>query len=833
MLLSELLQLRQNKNRLDYLCEHRDAIVPFIGAGVSKACGLYTWREILEILSSEFLPKTQRKNFSKSSDNIGFAEAIINASGNSNIIMNRIAEIINETNVNLTKAPYIIITSFSNNIITTNYDRILEEAANNLGTHYQLNPLLPCLKGQVTTAIQENRRCLIKLHGSIEETSSMIFSKSQYDMFYGNPNNYDTNYFPLQLQNIFNGKSILFIGCSLTNDRTMDILTHCIEKNKQIKHFAIVELPDNENKEIEQRNQLSSLGIIPIYFPKEDYDSIDLLLEYLARDNSFIKDSKKIICNYINKESDTYHFLCSLLNESYYNTAQKYPQLLDINSDNLNLVNEYNAKIDHSKEISESLYETCIHLFDLLSKTGIHSSLDIRDSLINNFSDAVLRETDIYEILQKHHPIYKPKNLDISGKSDYELTKLADELNRKLQFESEKGFRNFVDIYNQALELLDNAYDKIEMKQRVILCNTIGAWGTFLRNSEKPIYYLNLAIKTILSLDERERPYSLLSQCYCNKALLYAYIDMNYNEAINYAKKDIEIKKSININPRLLAGSMGHYGLYQKEIDPFSALQTHIDTINLKRKNIENACNLRFERDKKVSEKEMNKKLIASWATSVFNLGLLAKDLLLYEEAGELIEIANKYRYSIIDKTSKDYNSSYTVEAELDILLHKEHDVIKYINAIEKRIHMNPQLSTTLYHTWYVCALYYYSQEIYDVALQYIRKFYNEYYFKGDIKDYRQTIRAQLLEVQILINCKSNINRAKMLLDKIIEKIKSIYSDDSFWLIEPYKLYGKIDNHYVNNLISLQNKYTNKTYAATETIKKCIFDISNTKPQLN
>ena len=97
MLLSELLQLRQNKNRLDYLCEHRDAIVPFIGAGVSKACGLYTWREILEILSSEFLPKTQRKNFSKSSDNIGFAEAIINASGNSNIIMNRIAEIINES----------------------------------------------------------------------------------------------------------------------------------------------------------------------------------------------------------------------------------------------------------------------------------------------------------------------------------------------------------------------------------------------------------------------------------------------------------------------------------------------------------------------------------------------------------------------------------------------------------------------------------------------------------------------------------------------------------------------------------------------------------------
>ena len=53
----------------------------------------------------------------------------------------------------------------------------------------------------------------------------------------------------------------------------------------------------------------------------------------------------------------------------------------------------------------------------------------------------------------------------MEGKSDSELTELADKLNRKIQFENEMGFRHFMDYYNQAIELLDNAYERIENRE--------------------------------------------------------------------------------------------------------------------------------------------------------------------------------------------------------------------------------------------------------------------------------------------------------------------------------------------------------------------------------
>lgn len=53
--------------------------------------------------------------------------------------------------------------------------------------------------------------------------------------------------------------------------------------------------------------------------------------------------------------------------------------------------------------------------------------------------------------------------------------------------------------------------------------------------------------------------------------------------------------------------------------------------------------------------KGMKCKLIASWATSVFNLGLLVKDLLFYQIADDLVTHADKYRYKIVDSDSKQY----------------------------------------------------------------------------------------------------------------------------------------------------------------------------------
>ena len=504
-----------------------------------------------------------------------------------------------------------------------------------------------------------------------------------------------------------------------------------------------------------------------------------------------------------------------MLNESYYNTAKDFPELLELSKDCIDIVRDYKAAIDATKKVSMSLYDICINMFNILSRSGIKSAHDIRECLINSFSDAALRETDIRSMLQKQHIVYVSNPLNIEGKSDKELTELADKLNRKIQFENEMGFRHFMDYYNQAIELLDTAYERIEMHQRVILCNTIGAWGTFVLDTEKPRKYLNLAISTIESLDEREQPYSLLSKCYCNLALLMAR-DENYIMAVKYAKKDLQYKLLIDENPRLYAGSMGHYALYQKECDPFSAIQTYIEVIRLKRNNIDDDINeLRYERDKHVDIKNMKHKLMASWATGVFDFGLLAKALTFYQLADDFIKLANEYRYEIIDKVSKDYNASCNVEVELDVLLYKDQDIQRYISAVDGRVNMNPELSTTIYHSWYICALFFYGHGNYNDAKHYIRKFYKDFYFQGDVIDTRQEVRAKLLEARILLKTNPNVRTAQSVLNEAINLLKKVYSSDSYWLIEPY---------------TLNEKYVIKREEAYVLLKKFFKEVNLTKP---
>lgn len=831
MRIAELINLRQNRKRLDNIRKNRRNTIPFVGAGISAGCGLYTWRKLLDILAVEYLTFKERKKFTDAGDYLEYAEAIVNASGNQDAVMRRIGEIFEETDICIGKAPYLLVSSFANNIVTTNYDLILESSAKKFGNKSELKVLLPCLTGQMTAAIQENQRCLLKIHGSVEETTSMVFSESQYNEFYS-----DGKPLPIFLETFFSGRSLLFIGCSLTKDRTIDVLAKCISRNPRIRHYAIVELPQDPDEEVKQKNYLTSIGIDPIYYPKGEYGAVELLLEYLAEDNSFIKEAKKILNEFISEDlnsnlvDDAYDILISMLNESYYNTAKDFPELLELSKDCIDIVRDYKAAIDATKKVSMSLYDICINMFNILSRSGIKSAHDIRECLINSFSDAALRETDIRSMLQKQHIVYVSNPLNIEGKSDKELTELADKLNRKIQFENEMGFRHFMDYYNQAIELLDTAYERIEMHQRVILCNTIGAWGTFVLDTEKPRKYLNLAISTIESLDEREQPYSLLSKCYCNLALLMAR-DENYIMAVKYAKKDLQYKLLIDENPRLYAGSMGHYALYQKECNPFSAIQTYIEVIRLKRNNIDDDINeLRYERDKYVDIKNMKHKLMASWATGVFDLGLLAKDLTFYQLADDFIKLANEYRYEIIDKVSKDYNASCNVEVELDVLLYKDQDIQRYISAVDGRVNMNPELSTTIYHSWYICALFFYGHGNYNDAKHYIRKFYKDFYFQGDVIDTRQEVRAKLLEARILLKTNPNVRTAQSVLNEAINLLKKVYSSDSYWLIEPYTLNEKIDDRYSEDLNRLKEKYVIKREEAYVLLKKFFKEVNLTKP---
>ena len=46
MNISELINYKDNHNRLNYICNNRENIVPFVGAGVSIDCILFSWLDM-------------------------------------------------------------------------------------------------------------------------------------------------------------------------------------------------------------------------------------------------------------------------------------------------------------------------------------------------------------------------------------------------------------------------------------------------------------------------------------------------------------------------------------------------------------------------------------------------------------------------------------------------------------------------------------------------------------------------------------------------------------------------------------------------------------------
>ena len=281
MELNELINFRSNRKRLDRVKSNRKNIVPFVGAGISKGCGLYLWQELLDKIAADYFTPTQINNLKASNDLFRYADEIVVAAGNLDMIMKRIGEIFDETEVIHTEIPSLLVSSFSPMIVTTNYDTLLEEASvsSPLGA---IEPLLPCQIGQMNEAIMLNNRRLLKLHGSVEEISSLILSSKQYKKYYGKKGKRGNRILPVYLKKIFEGKKILFVGCSLDKDYTLDILRECVKNNHSISHFAIIPYYSNLEHQVKRQRKLTKLGIEAIYYPEGDFDAVGQLIHYLT-----------------------------------------------------------------------------------------------------------------------------------------------------------------------------------------------------------------------------------------------------------------------------------------------------------------------------------------------------------------------------------------------------------------------------------------------------------------------------------------------------------------------------------------------------------------------
>jgi len=114
---------------------------------------------------------------------------------------------------------------------------------------------------------------LLKVHGSIERVNAIALSWNGYERAYKGE-------MPKLLENIIGKSTIIFLGCSLRDDRVLDQLKSVKKSNL----FAF--LPKEENiKDAEQNKILKDCKIHPIYYSKKLLEGIPN--NYMEDDNNY------------------------------------------------------------------------------------------------------------------------------------------------------------------------------------------------------------------------------------------------------------------------------------------------------------------------------------------------------------------------------------------------------------------------------------------------------------------------------------------------------------------------------------------------------------------
>ena len=838
MTVSELVRFQSNNVRLKEIKKNRQNIIPFVGAGVSKSCGFYTWGELLDKISADYLSPWEITILKKSGNYFKYADRIVKAAGNTNVIMRRISELFSDLQKTPNELPYLLVSTFSKMIITTNYDTLLENASkvSSLGA---LRPLLPCLEGQMTEAIQINDRRLLKIHGSVEESSSFVFTSEQYEHFYGTRYHRDNCLIPRYLKKIFLGKKVLFVGCSLDQDRTLDILKECVKKDENISHYAITPYSNSKIKQIIQARKLSSLGIIPVYYPKGDYEAVNKIISYIAEENKFISSVKNIILSIVGDDfavKEQVDTIITILKESFFYTSDQYPDLLDINETKASFYVDILNYIKKTRQQDDTLLNIVLEMFNAYVNMGY---MPKKENVIYCFSeyfkDKAVKEIQIESLLEKRWRIdriiekFKKVDLALSQIDSSALNEYAQDLLGKLQYKNGMNFVNIGPAYNQAKMLIDNVPEKMSLDNRLKLLNAIGAFGPYFGEAKKATDYLEKCIADIEKLGDLSKEDKLFeAKCYANLAIARSLSNYDVYSVIEAAEKDIKLKQQNGESDLLYSRSLNFYATILKELDPFKACDKYLEVCGIKKEII--LKSLDVDESSKIE-------LTASWATSVFNLGLLAKDVELYDLAHEIVAIANDYRFKNVDYCNRDYCSSINVMTELELFAHKKCNVEALIKSLESRVDLPIGFSETKAHTWYVFAVYYYQKKEYATAKKYANKAIESGSKEDSLVDFRLEIRTKLLIADIIYATSGDDElirkRSIDIYQEVIDNIEHQYGENSFYLITPFLHIidalpdSKEKSYFICRYKQLNSKYSPLVFEMEEKLKKYIHIIKD------
>ena len=274
-----------NKTVYEELKALKPRLVPFVGAGFTQFA-YYSWPELLKELSKKLTNKNDRARVNtliKAGKTLNAAQELEDLRGALNL-SHDLAVLFSQDKLDskklLKQQPISLLPYFFKElIITTNFDQALEKVYSEAGIPFD-SVFLPGRTGFLNQLSREGgARGLYKLHGTVAskliDYESIVFTRRQYDDRYGKGSP-----LPGELKNLFNNRVMLFLGCSLNNDRTMELLQEVIQTG--CHHYTIINCKESERDE--KVRQLADNNIRAILYEGDRHEAVRVILEHLLEE---------------------------------------------------------------------------------------------------------------------------------------------------------------------------------------------------------------------------------------------------------------------------------------------------------------------------------------------------------------------------------------------------------------------------------------------------------------------------------------------------------------------------------------------------------------------
>jgi hypothetical protein len=256
----------------------RQQVVPFVGAGMSLSSGFACWAEFLLSLLGDAPHEVDNVQKMLASGAYEEAAQHVHDVLTPGVFNAEIAERMGAHKQRADGPVNLLPHLFTAETVTTNFDHVLVNAFRNSEI-----PFRTIICGADMRAapgmIGNDNHALLRLHGDADKPDGRVLTLNEYNAVYTQGR---------ELKGVLTAligiRSFLFLGCSLTADRTLAALAE-IKAQAGINmppHFAFLPLPAPDVKQ-ERRRFLEQSGIHPIYYPSDDHEPYieDMLISLL------------------------------------------------------------------------------------------------------------------------------------------------------------------------------------------------------------------------------------------------------------------------------------------------------------------------------------------------------------------------------------------------------------------------------------------------------------------------------------------------------------------------------------------------------------------------